>query len=131
MRRRALLALLLAGALAAGGCSTLADEMADRGTGRKASYAAPYEQVWAALAEILKELGMRVRRENRAAGYISAEDGASAFGMDVVIYVEPIGTRGFSRVEVVAKGSLGLNLTDFGDAAKSIHDKLATRFRRL
>jgi hypothetical protein len=133
MKRRAFLGFCAAaGALAAGGCTTTADVRADRGSGVIVSYAAPFDKVWAALPEILKELGLRVAGDNMAEGYILVEHGASAFswGERVAIFVERIGTKGNSRVEVVSKGTLGVNITAT-DWAKPIHDKLAQRFRRL
>jgi uncharacterized lipoprotein len=133
MKRRGFLALLAgAGALGATGCSTTADARAERGSGVIVAYAAPFEKVWAAVPEILKELGLRVAGDNTAEGYILVEQGASAFswGERVAIYVERIGTKGNSRVEVVSKGALGVNITAT-DWAKPIHDKLAQRFKRL
>lgn len=133
MRRRAFLVLLAgAGALAAGGCSTVADARADRGSGVIVNYAAPFDKVWAALPEILKELGLKVAGDNMAEGTLLVEHGASTFswGERVAIFVERIGTKGNSRVEVVSKGALGVNVTAT-DWAKSIHEKLAQRFRRL
>lgn len=131
MHRRAFLALIAgSGALAA--CSTLSDVASSRGTGVIVSYAAPFDQVWAALPELLKELGMRVTKENMAEGVMLAEEG-SGFGTGVhtVIFVERIGTRGNCRVEVVSKGTFGVNLSGITDGAKSVHDRLAQRFRRL
>ena len=70
--------------------------------------------------------------ENKAEGTLLVEQGASAFswGERVAVLVERIGTRGHTRVEVVSKGALGVNLTAI-DWAKPIHEKLAQRFRRL
>lgn len=133
MERRAFLGLFAAaGALAASGCSTVADARADRGTGIIVAYAAPFEQVWATLREILKELGLRVASDNMAEGTILIEHGASAFswGERVAIFVERIGTKGNSRVEVVSRGALGVNVTAT-DWAKPIHEKLGQRFKRL
>ncbi len=133
MRRRDFLAFLSgAGALGAAGCSTVADVRADRGTGTIVNYAAPFDKVWAALPEILKELGLKVAGDHMAEGTLLVEHGTSAFswGERVAIFVERIGTRGNSRVEVVSKGALGVNVA-VADWAKQIHDKLALRFRRL
>ncbi|MDR2241117.1 MAG: hypothetical protein LBE33_11820 [Zoogloeaceae bacterium] len=136
MRRRTFLALLAGAAITGGvsGCSTTANSAASsRGTGVRFSYAAPFEKVWAALPEILRELGMKITREDMAEGYVVADPAGSTFGTGVsaLIYVEPIGTRGNSRVEVVSKGTLGINFTDITDEAKSIHGQLAQRFKRL
>jgi len=121
-----------AGALASAGCSTVADARAERGTGVIVNYAAPFDRIWAALPEILKDLGLKVAGDNMAEGYMLVDNGASAFswGERVAIFVERIGTRGNSRVEVVSKAALGMNITA-ADWAKSIHDALAQRFKRL
>ena len=133
MRRRTFLTLLAgAGALAASGCSTVADARAERGSGVIVNYVASFEQMWSALPAVLKELGLKVAAENKAEGTILVEQGASAFswGERVAVLVERIGTRGHTRVEVVSKGALGVNVTAT-DWAKPIHEKLAQRFRRL
>jgi hypothetical protein len=121
-----------AGALAAGGCSTISDPRANRGTGVIVSYVAPYDQMWATLPVVLKELGLKVAGENMTEGIMRVESGGSSFswGDGATIYVERIGTRGHTRVEVTTKGTLGVNLT-VGDLAKQIHDRLALHFRRL
>lgn len=131
-RRRFLAGLAVLAALASSGCTTAADARADRGSGLAFSYAAPFEQVWAALPDILKDLGLRAAGDNPAEGYILVEHGASAFswGERVAIFVERVGTRGHSRVEVVSKAALGINITAT-DWSKSIHERLAQRFRRL
>ncbi len=134
MRRRAFLALLAAGggALATAGCSTVADARADRGSGVIVSYAAPFDKVWAALPAVLGDLGLKVGADNMAQGYMVVESGASAFswGERVAIFVERIGTRGHTRVEVVSKAALGINITA-ADWASRIHEKLGQRFKRL
>lgn len=133
MRRRAFLSMLAgAGALAASGCSTVADARADRGTGVIVNYAASFDQMWSALPAVLKDLGLKVAGDNMAEGTVLVEGGASAFswGERVAIFVERIGTRGYTRVEVVSKGALGINITAT-DWSKSIHEKLGHRFKRL
>lgn len=133
MKRRLFLAgVAVLPALTFSGCTTMADARADRGSGVIVSYAAPFDQIWAALPELLKELGLKVAGDNAQEGYVLVEHGASAFswGERVAIFVERIGTKGNSRVEVVSKGALGVNVTAT-DWAKSIHDRLAQRFRRL
>lgn len=133
MRRRAFLAMFAgAVALAAGGCSTSGDPLSDRGTGVIVSYAAPFEQVWGALPEILKELGIRMTAQNMAEGHMQIETGGSTYGWGdgATIFVERIGTRGNCRVEVAPRGTLGVNLS-LGDWPKQVHEKLAQRFRRF
>jgi uncharacterized lipoprotein len=124
--------LAAAGTVAVGGCSTVADARAERGTGAIVNYVAPFDRVWSTLPEILKELGLKVAGDNKAEGYMLIEHGASAFswGERVAIFVERIGTKGHTRVEVVSKGALGVNIAAT-DWSKQIHDRLAQHFRRL
>jgi len=126
MRRRLFLALLMFAAAA--GCSTLSDPRSDRGTGVIVSYVANYEQVWATLPVVLKELGMRVSGGSATEGFLLVEGGS--WGDGATLFVERIGTRGHTRVEVVVKGTLGINIGT-GDLPKQVHDKLALHFRRL
>ncbi|GIK26229.1 MAG: hypothetical protein K8F32_13775 [Rhodocyclaceae bacterium] len=130
MRRRLFLGgiAVLAG-LTFAGCSTVSDSRADRGTGVAASYAAPFEEVWAALPGLLKELGIRVTGQNANEGYMLVEGGGT-MGDSATIYVERIGTKGNSRVEVALKGTLGINLS-LGDMPKDVHNRLAMRFKRF
>ena len=133
MRRRVFLSMLAgAGALAASGCSTVADARADRGTGVIVNYVAPFDQMWSALPSVLQELGLKVAGDNMAEGTLLVEHGASGFswGERVAIFVERIGTKGHSRVEVVSKNAVGVNVTA-SDWAPKIHEKLGQRFRRL
>jgi len=113
------------------GCATTSNAQADRGKGVIVTYAAPFDKVWAALPEILKELGLHAGSANEKDGVILVERGASAWswGERVAIFVERIGTQGNSRVEVVSKDALGTNITAT-DWAKQIHAKLASRFKR-
>lgn len=133
MRRRAFLGMLAgAGMLAAGGCSSVRDPHADRGEGVIVNYVAPFDKMWATLPPVLNELGLKVAGDNMAEGILRVEQGASAIGWgeSLVIFVERIGTKGHTRVEVVTKGTLGVNLS-LSDWAKQIHDKLALHFKRL
>ena len=124
--------ILIAAALAAGGCSTLSDPSSDRGSGVIASYVAPYDQMWATLPGVLGELGLRVSSSNATEGILQIEGGGSSmsWGDSATIFVERIGTRGHTRVEVVVAGTLGVSLLA-GDLPKQVHDKLAHHFRRL
>lgn len=130
MRRRLFLVgvAVLAG-LTFAGCSTVSDPRAERGTGVAVSYAAPFDQIWAALPEMLKELGIRVTGQDMNVGYMLVEGGGT-MGDNATIYVERIGTKGNSRVEVVPGKTLGVNLS-LGEMPKDIHNRLAQRFKRF
>ena len=110
-------------------CSRVCDPRAERGTGVTVSYAAPFDQVWAALPEMLKELGIQVTGQNMNEGYMLVQGGGT-MGDGATIYVERIGTRGNSRVEVVPSKTLGVNLS-LGEMPKDIHNRLSQRFKRF
>ena len=130
MNRRAFLAAMAA-LSAAAGCSSVSDPRAERGSGVIVSYAAPFDQVWGALPELLKEIGLKVTQQNPTEGYMLVEAAGSSYGWgdSATVFVERIGTKGNCRVEVAPKGTLGVNLS-LGDWPKQIHDRLALRFRR-
>jgi hypothetical protein len=134
MRRRAFLALLAgAGALSAGGCSTISAPRSDRGTGVMASYVAPFDQMWATLPSVLQDLGLKVTSSNMQEGILQVEPaGSSTFswGDSATIFVERLGTKGYTRVEVAIKSTLGVNLLG-GDMPKQVHDRIALHFRRF
>lgn len=133
MKRRSVLALLAgAGVLAVGGCSTLSDVRSDRGSGVIVNYAASFDQVWSALPELLKDIGLKASSQNMADGYMLIESGGSSYGWgdSATLFVERIGTKGNCRVEVVPKGTLGVNLS-LSDWPRQIHERLVQRFKRL
>lgn len=117
--------------LAMSGCSTTSNVGAARGTGLIFSYAAPFEEVWAALPELLKDLGIRVTGQNAEAGLmtISTGGGGYSWGDSGEIFVERIGTQGNCRVEVIPQKTLGIDLT-LSDWPKDIHNRLGQRFKR-
>lgn len=133
MRRRLFLSgiAVLAG-LTFGGCSTMSDPRADRGSGVIVSYVAPYDQMWATLPTVLNELGLKVASGNATDGILQVESGGGSmsWGDSATVFVERIGTKGHTRVEVVVRGALGVSLLA-SDLPKQIHDKLALHFRRL
>ncbi len=132
MRRRLFLAgLAVLPTLTFTGCATTSNAQADRGKGVIVSYAAPYDKMWAALMDILKDLGLKVGSADEQQGVILIGQGASAFswGERVAIFVERIGTQGNTRVEVVSKDALGTNITAT-DWAQRVHERLASRFKR-
>jgi hypothetical protein len=67
-----------------------------------------------------------------AEGYMLIESGGSTYGWgdSATLFVERIGTKGYCRVEVAPKGTLGVNLS-LSDWPKQIHERLAQRFKRL
>jgi len=128
-RRNFIAAIAVLAGLTLGGCSTGSGSRAERGSGLVFSYAASFEEVWASLPEMLKELGIRVVGDNMAEGAMQVEGGGS-MGDSATIYVERIGTKGYCRVEVALGSTLGISLS-LSDMPKDVHNRLAQRFKRL
>ena len=95
------------------GCSTLADAQAAKGTGSSKVYDKPYDVVWSAVIETVRSSGLTLVSENKDKGSILAQGAISAFswGENVVIYVEDVGGKIKTRVEVVNKRALATNIT--------------------
>src|ERR1700710_1605019 len=58
--------------LSSTGCSTLADGRAAKGSGQARVYNASFEQVWNAVPDALKDLGLKEEGYNKASGYVVA-----------------------------------------------------------
>lgn len=95
------------------GCSTLADAQASKGTGSSKVYNKPFDVVWGAVIETVRSSGLALVSDNKETGSILAQGGISAFswGENVAIYVEDVGGKVRTRVEVVNKRALATNIT--------------------
>lgn len=100
-------------ALLNSGCSTLADAQASRGTGSSKVYEKPYDVVWNAVIEAVRSSGLALVSDNKEKGSILAQGAISAFswGENVAIYIESVGGKTRTRVEVVNKRALATNIT--------------------
>ena len=110
MSRLLFLAVVLAATALFTGCSTLADAQAARGTGESRIYDRPYEVVWIAASETVRDSGLTLVSEEKEKGLILARGGVSAFE-NVAVFVEDIGGRARTRVEVSSKRALATNIT--------------------
>jgi uncharacterized protein YceK len=95
------------------GCSTLADAQAAKGSGASRTYDKPYDTVWTAVIDTIKSSDLTLVSENKDKGTILAQGGISAFswGENVAVYVEDVGGRAKTRVEVLNKRALATNIT--------------------
>lgn len=95
------------------GCSTLADAQASKGTGSSKVYDKPYDIVWNAVIETVQSSGLTLVSENKDKGSILAQGAISAFswGENVAVFVEDVGGKIKTRVEVVNKRALSTNIT--------------------
>nr|WP_314623616.1 hypothetical protein [uncultured Noviherbaspirillum sp.] len=115
---RKIAALLAAVTLAfSAGCSTLADTRAAKGSGQARVYNSPFEQVWNAVPEALKELGVKEEGVNKNAGYVVARSPmmvgekipVAGVADNIAIFVDKGDNARQTRVEVVARSSVPLN----------------------
>jgi hypothetical protein len=113
MNRSIALLLVCFLAVFSSGCSTLADAQAARGTGSSKIYDKPYDVVWSAVIETVRSSGLALVSDNKERGSILAQGSISAFswGENVAIYVEDVGGKVRTRVEVVNKRALAANIT--------------------
>lgn len=115
---RPLAALLAAVALLSStACSTLADTRAARGSGQARVYNASFDQVWNAVPDALKELGLKEEGFNKGSGYVVARspvkvgESLPVVGLEdnLAVFVDKGDRAGQTRVEVVAKSTMPLN----------------------
>jgi len=112
MVRVAAFALLLFIIVWSSGCGTLADAKAARGTGEVRVYDVPANTVWSALPGVVKEAGLEYVGDNRAEGYVLAQRGVTplSYGENVAIFVQEMRPGPKTRVEVVSKKQVALNV---------------------
>ena len=137
MFKHAAAALAAVALLSASGCSTLADARAAKGSGEARVYSASFDQVWDAVPEALKELGLKEEGYSKGSGYVVARSAppmknvitTPTLGDNVAIFVDKADAAGKTRVEVVSRGPL--RLETFGTKWEGrILDKLSEKFPR-
>ncbi len=113
MKRFISLFLICVFAVVSSGCSTLADAQASRGTGSSKIYNKPYDVVWSAVLETVRSSGLALVSDNKEKGSILAQGAISAFswGENVAIYVEDVGGKVKTRVEIINKRVVATNIT--------------------
>lgn len=113
MRRFIAVVCLFFLAMINAGCATLADAQAAKGSGSFKIYSHPYDVVWNAAVETVKSSGLDLIVQNKEQGNILAQRGMTAFsyGENVAIFVEDVGNKVKTRVEVVNKRTLATNIT--------------------
>jgi hypothetical protein len=106
-------ALILVATVFHSGCATLADAQAAKGSGTAKVYDKPYDIVWTAVIESVKSTGLDLVAENKSKGTVLGQGkvGAFTWGENVAIFVEDVGGKIRTRVEVVNKRALATNIT--------------------
>jgi hypothetical protein len=113
MKRLLLVLFAIASIIASTGCSTIADAKAAKGTGTVRVYDKPYDIVWDAVIASVKSTSLALVADNKSDGTILAQGAVSAFswGENVAIYVEDVGGKVKTRVEIINKRALATNIT--------------------
>lgn len=115
---RKIAALLAAIALvSSAGCSTMADARAAKGSGQVRVYNAPFDQVWNAVPQALKELGVKEEGFDKGTGYVVARSSmmvgdtvpVAGIADNLAVFVDKGDSARQTRVEVVARSSVPLN----------------------
>lgn len=103
--------------LSSTGCSTLSDARAAKGSGQARVYNAPFDQVWNAVPEVLKELGLKEEGFNKASGYVVARNAVkvgetmpvTGLADNLAVFVDKGNGASQTRVEVVARSTVPLS----------------------
>jgi hypothetical protein len=115
MRRLLAVFVIMVSAIAVSGCSTIADAKAAKGSGTVRIYDKPYDVVWEAVVETLKGTSLSIASESKGEGVILAQGSIGLFtwGENVAIYVEDVGGRVRTRVEIINKRVASMNITAY------------------
>lgn len=94
------------------GCTTLNTAARRRGTGEQVIYKASFDEVWAAVPQVITNAGLKYVSVNNGKHMFLAKGGITGFswGENVAIYVEKI-EDGKTSVEVITEPKLVLNYT--------------------
>ena len=115
MKRLLAVLMILASLSAASGCSTIADAKAAKGSGTVRVYDKPYDVVWDAVIATVKGTSLSIASESKTEGQILAQGSIGLFtwGENVAIYVEDVGGRVKTRVEIINKRVASMNITAY------------------
>ena len=93
------------------GCTTLADSIASKGTGKYKVYEKTKEEVWPVAKEAVSSVGLKLISAQEKSDMILAQRGVTFFsyGENVAIFVEEA-ENNTCRVEVVSKKSMETNI---------------------
>jgi predicted small secreted protein len=125
-----LLSLVLL-SVAVTGCNTMDDAVQAKGTGETVNYQASFDQMWAAIPEVIGALDLKLVSMDREKRMILARRGMTgwSYGEDVAIFVEEVG-QGKCSVEVVSKKVMTTNVFA-PNWANHIFKLLDNQFKRV
>ena len=102
----------IVGVLGLAGCTSLNTAEKAQGSGEQVVYKAPFDEVWAAMPEVITNAGLQFVSANNDKHVFLAEHGVSgwSWGENVAIFVGKIESEKTS-VEVITKRKLVTNIT--------------------
>ncbi len=108
---KALILIILS--LSVSGCNTLLDAANSKGSGKYRIYNKSYDTVWNTTIKTVNASSLDLIVANKEEGKILAEGAISGFswGEKVAIFIERIGNKIKTRVEVISKRALATNFT--------------------
>lgn len=97
--------------LAVAGCTTMDRATKARGTGDKITYQASFDQVWSAMPDVIKAVGLQYLSADRDEHMFLAKRGItfSSWGENVAIFVEKV-SDSETCVEVISKKVVVTNI---------------------
>ena len=119
------------GILGLTGCTSLNTAAKAQGSGEQVTYEATFDEVWAAMPDVIKAAGLQYLSANRDQHMFLAKRGITdwSWGENVAIFVGNI-ENGKTSVEVVTKRELVTNITA-QDWDGPIFIQLDRRFKRV
>jgi hypothetical protein len=117
--------------LSASGCSSISDALAAKGSGEARVYNASFDQVWNAVPETLRDLGLKEEGFSKGTGYVVARKkmGVEGLADNLAIFVDKADSASRTRVEVVSKSTVPL--VPIGKKwEERVLDKLSEKFPR-
>ena len=129
MQRALTLVLALASSVWCTGCNTMADAKAAKGAGQARLFDVPTARVWAVLPQVIKEAGLDVVADNRQEGYVLAQRGVNlmTYGENVAIFVQEVRPGPRTRVEIVNKKAIELNV--LGNWENELFDRIGQKLQ--
>ena len=122
---------LMFGILGLTGCMSLNTAAKAQGSGEQVTYEATFDEVWAAMPDVIKAAGLQYLSANRDQHMFLAKRGITdwSWGENVAIFVGNI-ENGKTSVEVVTKRELVTNITA-QDWDGPIFIQLDRKFKRV
>ncbi len=113
------------------GCRSMTDVVQGEGTGKKVEYAASFDQMWAAVPDVVKNIELELCNVDPQRHLVQAKNPGNFWhaGSYVAIFVQPVNPTNCA-VEVVCKRTLSIDAFA-GTYAKPIFRQLDRQFKPI